>query len=116
MIGSLEFNINTHRSISNTLQPLKTQGQISKNWYVGKYRSYETTCQFAALQGILFWSYLDKPINKDKYINKQDYTSKKLFMHQAMCVSNIMCQEEKNISCVAAINCMRDNVTKEVSL
>ena len=65
---------------------LNTQGQISKKQCVKKYCQYDKACQLSALQGISFWSYLEKQVI-DKYINKQA----RLVVRQAVCVTEITC-------------------------
>ena len=60
----------------------------------GKYCSCEQACQFSALQGTPWWSYLENLTIDDKFINKRV----RLYMHQTMY------GEEKNI-CTSQQGC-----------
>ena len=74
-----------HNSLNTCF--LNTQGQISKKQCVKKDCQYDKACQLSALQGISFWSYLEKQVIDDKYINKQAW----LVVRQAVCVTEITC-------------------------
>ena len=60
---------------------LKAQRQIFKKQYFEKYFSCDKSCQFSALQGTPWQSYLENPTNEDKIINKRV----RLYIHQ-ICV------------------------------
>ena len=71
-----------------TIKLLKAHRQISKKWCFEKYRSWNQECQFSALWGTPWRSYLENLTIDDKFINKRIG----LFIHQTVC------REEKNIS------------------
>ena len=60
---------------------LKAHRQIFKKQYFEKYFSCDKSCQFSALQGTPWQSYLENPTNEDKIINKRV----RLYIHQ-ICV------------------------------
>ena len=59
-------------------QYLKAHWQISKKQCFGKYCSCDKACQFSALQGTPWWSYLENLTIDDKLINKR----LQLFIHE----------------------------------
>ena len=67
---------------------LKAHQQIPKKRCFEKYCSCDQACQFSALQGTPWQSYLENLTIDDKFINKRV----RLFIHQTMC------REQKIIS------------------
>ena len=73
---------------SSKLVLLKAHRQISKNWCFEKHFSCDQACQFLALEGTPWRSYLENLTIDDKFINKW----------VRLCIHQTMCREEKSIS------------------
>ena len=69
---------------------LKAHWQISTKRYFEKYYSCDKACQYSALQGIPWPSYLENLTIDNKFINKRV----RLFIHQTMCLK---CVEKKKL-------------------
>ena len=69
---------------------VKDTWQIYKKRCFEKYCSCNKACQFSALQGTPWWSYLENTTIDDKFINMRV----RLFVHQHVSKT---CWEEKNI-------------------
>ena len=73
---------------------LKAHRQISEKRCFRKYCSCDQACQFSALQGTPWRSYLEKLTIDDKFINKRV----RLFIHQTTC-------REEKIICTSSQGC-----------